>query len=149
MRQLAIALLLLPIVAGAQTYKCLLDGKTVFADSPCAPDARPVGGAQDQVDPQARQDAEALRRKEAAQREVIESREAGEEARQRQAAKQYLAEEAVVDQEARRRCAQARQDQARAQRDKAYYQDLGWQQSLIRAKAEEDAAASRVFRDCR
>lgn len=37
-----IAALLLATSAHAQVYKCRLDGQTVFADQPCAADAKPI-----------------------------------------------------------------------------------------------------------
>ncbi|MDG3063274.1 DUF4124 domain-containing protein [Thauera mechernichensis] len=36
--------LLAASAAHAQVYKCVEDGKTVFADRPCAPDAKPMRG---------------------------------------------------------------------------------------------------------
>ena len=39
---LTLAALLLATSAHAQVYKCKIDGKTVFADQPCAADAKPI-----------------------------------------------------------------------------------------------------------
>ena len=39
---LTLAALLLATSAHAQVYKCKIDGKTVFADQPCAADAKPL-----------------------------------------------------------------------------------------------------------
>lgn len=39
---LTLAALLLATSAHAQVYKCKVDGKTVFADQPCATDAKPI-----------------------------------------------------------------------------------------------------------
>lgn len=38
----ALAALLVAASANAQIYKCRVDGKTVFADQPCAADAKPI-----------------------------------------------------------------------------------------------------------
>lgn len=39
---LTLAALLLATSAHAQVYKCKIDGKTIFADQPCAADAKPL-----------------------------------------------------------------------------------------------------------
>ena len=38
--RIALALLLIPALASAQVYKCVVNGKTQYAERPCAPDAK-------------------------------------------------------------------------------------------------------------
>ena len=91
---LALALALFPMAAQAQ-YKCTINGKTVYADAPCARDARPVGELQDSVSKD--QEIQRLKQslKEQRQRNAIDGRQAADQAALQRATDAQIANEAA------------------------------------------------------
>jgi hypothetical protein len=85
MSKLLIALVLLIFVSAAQAqYKCVVNGKTVYADEPCAANAKSVGELQDHVTEDQQNQRLRLSIKERRERNQIEVREEAEfRARQR------------------------------------------------------------------
>lgn len=67
MRRLLPLLLLplLPLAAHAQVYKCVINGKTQYAERPCAPAAKSLD-IRDDVTPERQAEAEAIARREKA-----------------------------------------------------------------------------------
>lgn len=139
--------------AALAQYKCVVGGKTVYADEPCAANARHVGALEDRVDSRAQAEAEVLRRKEALQRGRIEGRENAEFQGQQRAAQRYVAgeQQAAADAEdaRRRRCAQLERDMKWNQRGVARYQDFGWQRSLTQQEQELKRNQEAHSRECR
>lgn len=129
-------------------YKCVVNGKAVYSDVPCAANARYVGALEDSVSHQARQDAHELRRKQAIERSQID-REQDYAMRQGQ---QSLARQAAADDAQARakatRCAEHRRDAANNKRAQARYQDWGWQNSLNNRQQEAKSINDNIFRDC-
>lgn len=134
-------------------YKCTINGKTVYADAPCARDAKPVGELQDRVS--ADQQIQRLKQSlaESQQRNAIESgQNAGVQARER-ATERFVANEqaqARANEAARRqRCANLEYDIKENQRGVARYQDFGWQRSLTQRENELKANREAYDRECR
>lgn len=145
--------LILILVASIATpafaqYKCVVNGKTVYSDAPCAANSKYVGALEDNVSQSARQDAELLRRKQAFERSQIDR---DQEMAMRQG-QQTLARQAAADDAQARakaaRCAEHRQEMASNKRAQARYQDWGWQQSLNNRQQEAKAINDNMFRDC-
>jgi hypothetical protein len=139
--------------AALAQYKCVVGGKTVYADEPCATNAKHVGALEDRVDSRAQADAELLRRKEAMQRGRIDRQENAEFQGQQRAAQRYVANEqqAAADAERarRQRCAQLERDMKLNQRGVARYQDFGWQRSLTNEEQELKRNQEAHSRECR
>lgn len=149
----ALAIALLTQQANAQAYKCIVNGKTVYADHPCAADARSVGALQDQLTED--QQIQRLRQsiKERKERNNIESHQNAEfEAKQR-ALYQQAASEAAQAEAARsaqqRRCTSLQDDMKWNQRGVARYQDFGWQKSLTQQEQELKRNRDEYERNCR
>lgn len=152
---LAVGLAVAVLWSGAvqAQYKCVVGGKTVYADEPCAANARHVGALEDRVDSRAQAEAEMLRRKEAMQRGRIERRENAEFQSQQQAAERYVAAEqqqaAAAERARKQRCAQLEHDMKWNQRGVARYQDFGWQRSLTQQEQELKRNQEAHSRECR
>lgn len=149
---LAFVAALVPQPAFAQ-YKCTINGKVVYADEPCAPNARHVGALEDRVDAKARAEAEVIRRKEAMQRGGIERRENAEfQGQQRAAARHIEAEQqqaASAERARRARCDQLSRDLKWNERSVARYQDFGWQRALTQQEQEAKRNREAYDRECR
>jgi hypothetical protein len=135
--------------AALAQYKCVVGGKTVYADEPCATNAKHVGALEDRVDSRAQADAELLRRKEAMQRNRIEGGELRQEITNQRAAQQYMAAEEQAARAKRQRCAALERDMKGNQRDAAFYQDLSMQRSLTRQEQELKRNQEMYWRECR
>lgn len=144
-----IFILLFFVASTAQAqYKCSINGKTVYADAPCAPDAKAVGALEDHVSRDAQRDRERVLRREQRQLGGIQ---AEQEADRRQHARQVEAVVAADQANASiksSRCASARRELQTAQRATAVYRDVGWQNSMNQRAAERDQAARRVSDEC-
>lgn len=81
MKSLVLALLILPSLAGAQVYKCVVNGKTQYAERPCAPAAKALD-IRDDVTPERQAEAEAVARREKAMALGIEAEQLYERADQ-------------------------------------------------------------------
>ncbi len=149
MKRLAIGLVLAVLATGSMAqYRCEVNGKTTYSDAPCAANARYVGALQDNVSQRAHDDAVQLRRNQARERARLDrdqdmAMRQGQQALQRQT----MAEDAQTRAKASR-CAEHRRSLARNQRDQAFYQDLGMQQSLTNRQQEARAINDSIFREC-
>lgn len=134
-------------------YKCTINGKTVYADAPCARDAKPVGALQDSVSKD--QEIQRLRQSlsEKRQRDALEGRQdAAIEARDRNTDRFVANEQAMARDAAaarQRRCARLESDIKENQRGVARYQDFGWQRSLTQRENELKANREAYDRECR
>lgn len=154
MRRLVLSLFMISFapLAAAQ-YKCVVGGKPVYSDAPCAANAKPVGALEDRVSQRQLQDRAALSAKERSERRSIEARQdaefragqyavgaamASEQSQQRQAA------QAKAD-----RCAGAQQDLQDNQRAQARYKDWRWQNSLSQREQEARGIRETIRQDCR
>lgn len=154
MKTLFIAACLLAATnATAQAYKCVINGKAVYADAPCAANARNVGALEDQLSQERQVQRLQQSIKERRQRNSIESsQEADFQARQRVMVSQANAEAAQAASANRAkasRCTDQQRDLRYNQQAQARYRDFGWQNSL--SQREQDAKALRegIDRDCR
>lgn len=146
----AVVLLLVAALAtpALAQYKCVINGKTVYADAPCARDAQPVGAMQDSV--AQRNEIEALRRSLSDQQKLqrLEQGKSAEQARfDSQAASIAEADRRAAAARATR-CASAQGDKTYNDRRVARYQDWGWGNSQQQARAERDAAERRMRDSC-
>lgn len=134
-------------------YKCTINGKTVYADVPCAHNAKPVGALEDRVSRDA--EVERLRQSlsERRQRDRIEGREDAMLQSQQRAMQQAIAAEADqarADQAARqRRCAYLQNDVTRNRQGVARYQDFGWQRQLTEQENQLRRNQDAFDRECR
>ncbi len=139
-------------LAAAQ-YKCTVNGKATYSDTPCAVDARYVGALEDSVSDRSKNDAESLRRRQAAQRGAIERRDAAQAERYQQAINNQLAAEqahaANAERNRNNRCSSLQYDINANQRGVARYQDFGWQRSLTQQENELKRNREAFDRDCR
>ena len=143
--------LLLAIPALAQ-YKCVINGKTVYADAPCAPDARHVGRLEDRVSAEQHRDRQILTARQKAERDRIETR----EERQLRADQEALADQRqrqakrAADEKRERayRCDSARRELRRAERAGAAYQDLQMRRSAQLRENEIRELRGTVDREC-
>lgn len=134
-------------------YKCEINGKTVYADEPCAADAKRVGAPEDQVSVEQQEQRQELNLKERQQRDQIEAKENAEfEARQRAATKEVKkqaaeAERLRQEQEGVRlqRCADLERYITWNERNIVRYKEFGWvlqwdqqEQELRRNQKEYD-----------
>lgn len=152
MRAIALVLAILAAPAFAQ-YKCQVNGKTVYADAPCAANAKHVGELQDQLSDE--QQSQRLQQsiKERKERNRIEGRqEAALDSQQRSIQRQVSAEQsqARVDEAARkRRCASLQQDMDYNKQGVARYQDFGWQRQLTEQENQLKRNREAFDRECR
>lgn len=72
MKSLVFALLIVPTLASAQVYKCVINGKTQYAERPCAPAAKALS-IRDDVTPERQAEAEQVARREKAMALGIEA----------------------------------------------------------------------------
>lgn len=146
------AALLFSTAAQAQ-YKCTVNGKTAYSDVPCAANARYVGALEDNVSSQSRADAEAFRRRQAAQRRAIERSEAIQADRNQRAVNNQLAAEAAqarANEAARQRnCANLESAMRQNQRRIAVGQDIGWQRTISQNEAELKQNREAYEHNCR
>lgn len=146
------AAMLAPLPAAAQ-YKCLINGKTVYADAPCAHNARPVGELQDSVskDQQIQRLQQSL--KEAKQRNALERQQGAEVQARERSIERFSANEQsqarAAESARRQRCANLEYDIKENQRGVARYQDFGWQRSLTQRENELKANREAYDRECR
>lgn len=151
----AIALLAIAISspAMAQAYKCVINGKTVYADAPCAPNAKQVGALEDRLteDQQIQRLQQSIKERRARNR--IEGQQNAEfEAQQNAIARQAAREEAQAqaNEAARqRRCASLQREMTHNKRGMAIYQDVGMQRSLTVEEQELKRNREEFDRNCR
>lgn len=150
MRHVLIYTMLLVAATSAQadTYKCMVNGRPVYSDVPCAANARRADALEDNVPTSREIDRLRQSLKEERQLRRMDSDKRADDA-------QYNRRAAIADAQDRQaeaakaaRCSSARQALARAEHNIALYQDLTMQASLNRATAEKKAAEDRVFREC-
>ena len=134
-------------------YKCTINGKVVYADAPCARDAKPVGALQDSVSKD--QEIQRLRQSlsEKRQRDALEGRQSSEIQTRERNNERFAANEQAMARDAaaakQRRCANLEYDIKENQRGVARYQDFGWQRSLTQRENELKANREAHDRDCR
>ncbi len=139
--------------AALAQYKCVVGGKTIYADAPCARDAKPVGELQDSVskDQQIQRLKQSL--KEEQQRGAIERQQGAEVQARERATERFVANEQAqaraADAARRQRCANLEYDIKENQRGVARYQDFGWQRSLTQRENELKANREAYERECR
>jgi hypothetical protein len=149
---LAIALAICSMASQAQ-YKCTINGKTVYADAPCARDAKPVRELQDSVskDQQIQRLQQSL--KEEKQRGTLERQQGAEIQARERTTERFVANEQAQARAAeaakRQRCAGLEYDIKENQRGVARYQDFGWQRSLTQRENELKANRDAYDRECR
>jgi hypothetical protein len=147
---LLVAMLSAPVLA---QYKCVINGKTVYADAPCARDAQPVGALQDNVssDQQLQRLKQSL--KEERQRSAIERQQGSEVRARERSVERFTANEqaqAQANEAARRqRCANLESSMRYNQRSVALAQDVGWQRTLTQHENELKQRRESYDRDCR
>lgn len=143
---------LISLPAWAQ-YKCVVNGKTVYADAPCAPNAKHVGELQDQLSEE--QQVQRLQQsiKERKERNRIEGQQdAAFESQQRAASRHVSAEQAqarVDESNRQRRCAGLQRDMDYNKQGVARYQDFGWQRSLTEQENQLKRNREAYDRECR
>ena len=146
---LGLACLLAASNAMAQAYKCVINGKTVYADAPCAQNAKNVGAPEDHLSDERQLQRLQQSIKERRQRNAIESnQESIYLADQRALAAQANAE-AVQGRAKASRCTSMQRELSQNKRSVAFYQDLGMQRSLTRAEQEEKRNYETYDRECR
>ncbi len=133
-------------------YKCTINGKTVYADAPCARDAKPVGELQDSVSKD--QEIQRLKQslKEQRQRNAIESRQESDSQLQRATDAQIASEAAqarAAESARRQRCANLEYDMQRNQRTIALGQDVGLQRTITQHENELKRRRDAYDRECR
>lgn len=134
-------------------YKCVVGGKTVYADAPCAPNAKHVGALEDRLtaDQQIQRLEQSI--KERRERNRIDGRQNAEfDAQQRAIASQAAREnaQAAADSRAKAaRCTDTQREMRYNQQAQARYKDWGWQNSLSQREAEAKAMRETIDRDCR
>lgn len=134
---------------GAQAqYKCTINGKTVYADVPCAVNAKPVGALEDRVSRQQQLDRQAVIRSERGQLGSIEADVAAEKRDRGRVADALASRDRAEASIKAARCASAQRDLQSSQRAVAVYKDVGWQNSLNQRRTEQDAAERRVRDEC-
>ncbi len=149
---LALALTLCSTAAQAQ-YKCTINGKTVYADAPCARDAKPVGELQDSVSKD--QEIQRLKQslKEQRQRNAIDGRQEADHQALQRATDAQIANEAaqarVAESARKMRCAGLERDIQRNQRTIALGQDVGWQRTITQNENELKQRRDAYDRECR
>lgn len=140
-------------IANAQTYKCVVGGKSVYSDSPCSQTAARVDADTDRVTEQQRQERASLSSKERQQRNAIERRDEAEyQARNRALAAQEAAESRAAAQAAMVKsdmCTNLRNRISYNQQSIARYQALGWQQQITQAENELRGNRSAYDSECR
>lgn len=134
-------------------YKCVVNGKTVYADAPCAANAKHVGELQDQVSKQAEIDRLRQSLSERQQRNRIEARDEAVYNAQQRALLQQVANEAAQaradDSAKRRRCANLQSDIDYNRQGVARYQDFGWQRQLTEQEQQLKRNREAYDRECR
>ena len=152
MKKLAALLALVAFSAQAQ-YKCTINGKTVYADAPCAHNAKPVGELQDSLSQQQQIDRLKLSIKERRERNAIDGqKDANYQALERATASQNAAEtaQARANESARKqRCATLESSMRYNQRSVALAQDVGWQRTLTQHENELKQRRDAYDRECR
>jgi len=148
-RRFIFAVFLASTATGALAqYKCAIAGKTVYADAPCARDAKPVGELQDSVSAQQRRERAQVAAREHAQLGLVQEQQYRDQRiqsiRAENANAQMRAEQAARSS----RCASAQGDKTYNDRRVARYQDWGWGNSQQQARAERDAAERRMRDSC-
>lgn len=134
-------------------YKCTLNGKTVYADMPCAANAKPVGALEDHVSKDA--EIERLRQSlsERRQRDRLEGREDAQFQAQQRVTQQVISAEASqarYEQAAKqRRCAEIQDNINRNRQGVARYQDFGWQRQLTEQENQLRRNQESFDRECR
>lgn len=137
----------LPTISFAQ-YKCVINGKTVYADAPCAADAKHVGALEDRVSRESQLDRERINNKESRHLGSIETDNLQERRIQERDARNAMARDRAEASIKASRCASAQRDLQSAQRASAVYRDLGMQHSLNQRRGELDSAERRARDEC-
>ena len=137
----------------AAQYKCVVNGRAIYADTPCGSDARPVGALEDRVSKDA--EIERLRQSlsERQQRERIEAREDADYRERQRALQQNLAAEAAQlhseQASSQRRCAGLQREMDHNRQALARYQDFGWQRQLTEQERQLRRNQESYDHDCR
>lgn len=144
-----IALLLIADTLHAETYRCTVNGQSIYSDVPCATNAQRADALQDRPTEQQQRDRVQQTLKERQQRNRIEARENQEYAARDRALARQLSVEASAAAEQRRRCAVLQNEIQSNQRSVARYQDFGWQNSLNQQESELKRNRENYERNCR
>lgn len=134
-------------------YKCVVNGKAVYADAPCAANAKHVGELQDQLSNE--QQVQRLRQsiKERKERNLIEGQQdAAFDSQQRAIQRQVSSEQvqARADESAKRsRCSSLQRDMDYNRQGVARYQDFGWQRQLTEQENQMKRNREAYDRECR
>lgn len=134
--------------ADAQTYRCKVGAKTVYADTPCAANAQRADAMQDNLTEQQVIDRLKLSIKERRERNQVEGQQAATIAQQQQAAALENARAERAENTRKAKCAAMARSMQRNDRNKAIYQDLGMQRSLTYEEQQKKAAAETYWREC-
>ncbi len=147
-------LMFMALAGGVQAqYKCVINGKTVYADAPCAHDAKSVRALQDTLNEEQQIDRLNQSIKERRQRNAIEGGHAADYQAQQRAVNKQVATEAAQAQASeaarKRRCANLEYDMRQNQRNVALGQDVGWQRTITQNENELKANRDAYERGCR
>lgn len=139
--------------ATAQAYKCTIKGQVVYADAPCAVNAKNVGALEDRVSSEQQLERLQQSTKERRQRNAIEAREEADYQAQRQVlaarAAQEAAQAATAERAKANRCSDAQREMRYNQQAQARYRDFGWQNSLSQRENEAKGLRETIDKDCR
>ncbi|RIX47481.1 MAG: DUF4124 domain-containing protein [Rhodocyclales bacterium GT-UBC] len=129
-------------------YKCVVNGKTVYADVPCAADAKHVGALEDYISRESRLDRARVVNRERNHLGAIESENDADRRRIAQSIEQIRANDRAAANLKAARCSNAQRDLQNAQRASAVYRDLNMQNSANQRRGEIDSAERRVRDEC-
>lgn len=141
------AMVLAAPLAVAQ-YKCQVNGKTIYADAPCAPNAKHVGALEDRLTEEQKMERRQVTSRERNQLGEIKTDTEVDRRQHSRMAEQVAAQDRMVAGIKASRCASAQRDLQSAKRSVAIFQDVGMQRSLNQRRAEQDAAERRVRDEC-
>lgn len=140
MRALVIAVFLAPMTCLAQ-YKCVIDGRTTYAERPCTPNAKPMELKVLPVTDGEREAALRRQRRNASDAQKFADRSADEQADINRRTQQVRGERAAAQERCRRLLADAKS----ADTDSRLYRHPGIVDDALQRKKEAEAAH---FSDC-
>lgn len=141
--------LLAGICAPAQAqYKCLENGKTVYADQPCSRNAQSVRQLQDNLTAEQQIERLELSIKQRQERNSLEAVEADERAAAADRKAFEAKRQRKVASDQRRKCNELQAKIEDNQRSIARYQDFGWQRSLTHQETQLKQNRERYEDEC-
>lgn len=144
---IGLAMVVAAPLAAAQ-YKCQVNGKTVYADAPCAPNAKHVGALEDRLTEEQKMERRQVTNRERNQLGEIKADAEADRRQHSRMADQVASQDRMAASIKASRCSSAQRDLQSAKRSVAIFQDVGMQSSLNQRRAEQDAAERRVRDEC-